>query len=261
MMETLVRDCRLAGIHALVVVAGGGDIPGPFIKTQLLNEEDDPQPDVYSYLPKAFNGRESAEFLDRRQYFATHKWPFPEENSLFLAALNGEGRELGRLTLDLKDDQAAAKSVAGFLKRHLPPQHDAKAEFAAALAEAKRTGRRLWVRVSQTRCNPCYSLSRWLDSQRELLAKDYVLFKFDDFRDLNGRELSAQLNFDAHGVPCHAILDADGKLLINSIGPLGNIGDPSGEFEGISHLRKMLKTTAQKLSADEIETLIQSLPK
>ncbi len=177
-----------------------------------------------------------------------------------VAAINGEGRELGRLNLDLRDDQAAAKQVAAFIKQHRPPQQNAKAGYEAALAEAKRSNRAVWVRVSQTRCAPCFSLSRWLDSQRELLAKDYVLFKFDNVRDLNGHELGVSLKFDTHGVPCHAILDSAGKELINSIGPLGNIGDPSGDFEGTEHLRKMLKSTARNLTNDDIDSLLRSLP-
>lgn len=117
------------------------------------------------------------------------------------------------------------------------------------------------ARVGQTRCAPCFNFSRWLDSQWELLARDYVLFKFDDARDLNGQELSVTLKFAGQGVPCHAILDSDGNELINSIGPLGNIGDPSGSFEGAHHLQKMLKTTVQNLSTHDIESLILSLPK
>lgn len=257
-MSDTLRDCRLAGIHALIIVSGNGDAATRFVATHLSDAEG--AHDIYSYLPRKINGPEAAEQADRREYFAARKWPFPEDNSLFLAVLDGSGKELDRLTLDLREEQQAAKDAAAFIKRLLPPRNDAKAGYEAALAEAKRTGRRLWVRVGQTRCAPCYSLSRWLDSQRELLDKDYVLFKFDDVRDLNGRELSIALKFDPHGVPCHAILDSDGKELANSVGPLGNIGDPSGGFEGIEHLRKMLKGTAQKLTDVEIDSLIRTLP-
>ncbi len=119
---------------------------------------------------------------------------------------------------------------------------------------------RPWVCVGQTCCAPCFSFSRWLDSQRDLLAKDYVLFKFDDGIDSGGEELSRALRFYGQGVTCHAILGADAKELINSIGPLGNIGDPSGSFEGTHHLRTILKTTARNLSDAEIESMIRSLP-
>jgi len=266
-MSDTLRDCRLAGIHSLVIVSGAGDLAASFTKAHLSDPEetddetDEENDDIYSYLPLIINGPEAAELPDRREYFAARNWPLPESNSLFLAAINGDGKELGRLSLNVSNDQDAAKDVAAFIKTHLPPRRDAKAGYEAALAEAKRSRRRVWVRVGQTRCASCFSFSRWLDSQRELLAKDYVLFKFDHARDLNGQELSVALKFDGHGVPCHSILDSDGKELINSIGPLGNIGDPSGSFEGAHHLRKMLKTTVQNLSDDDIESLILSLPK
>ena len=216
--------------------------------------------DIYSYLQVFKSGPEAAKLPDRRAYFAARNWPFPDPGSLFLAAIDGDGKELGRLSVDVRNDQAAAKEVTAFIKTHLPKKRDAKAGYEAALAEAKRSHRRLWVCVGQTRCAPCFSFSRWLDSQQELLAKDNVLFKFDDGIDSGGEELSRALRFHGQGVPCHDILDADGKELINSIGPLGNIGDPSGSFEGTHHLRKMLKTTAQNLSDADIESLIRSLP-
>ncbi len=265
-LSDTLRDCRLAGIHALVIVCGAGDAAASFTKAHLFpetndDETDEENEDIYSYLPLLLSGREAANVPDRRAYFAARNWPFPEPGSLFLAALNGVGKELGRLSVNVSNDQAAAKEVAAFLKTHLPKKRDAKAGYDAALAEAKRSHRRLWVCVGQTRCAPCFSFSRWLDSQRDLLAKDYVLFKFDDGIDSGGEELSRSLKFHGQGVPCHAILDADGKELINSIGPLGNIGDPSGSFEGTEHLRKMLKLTTRNLSDADIESLIRSLPK
>jgi hypothetical protein len=252
-----VRNCRLAGIHALIVVSGAGAAPTSFVTNRVLNDE--VSRDIFSYSPTTINGAEAAQSPDQREYFTAQKWPFPDDDSLFLVALNGDGQELGRLTLAVRDDQAAVKEVAAFLKTHLPPRRDAKLGYEAALAEAKQTGRRLWVRVGGTRCRPCFTLSSWLDSQRELLSQDYVLFKFDEVLDRHGHELSVALKFEAFGIPCHAILDADGKELINSIGPLGNIGDPTGDFEGTAHLKKMLQTTARKLTEDDIESLIRSL--
>jgi hypothetical protein len=57
-----------------------------------------------------------------------------------------------------------------------------------------------------------------------------------------------------------AIADPDGTVLATSDGPLGNIGFPSG-FEDLRHLRDMLSRTAQRLTAEEREQLVQSLPK
>lgn len=252
-----VLDCQLAGIHPLVVVLGEGDPIARFVGTHITDPE---MPhDSYSYYPRPINGPAAEAAPDRKEYFAAHNWPFPAKNAAFLVALDGNGKELGRLSVDLKDEPAAAKEVAAFLKQNLPPKVDARVGFIAAQAEAKKSGRRLWARVGQTRCGPCFTFSRWLNEHKDVLEKDYVLFKFDDIRDLHGHDLSKALKFDAHGVPCHAIYDGDGKELINSVGPQGNIGSPVGDLDAVGHLRKMLDTTAQNITAEEIEMLIRSL--
>jgi hypothetical protein len=46
--------------------------------------------------------------------------------------------------------------------------------------------------------------------------------------------------------------------LIDSEGPLGNIGHPSG-YEGRRHLKKMLGDTRRHLSLDEIERIVSTL--
>lgn len=257
-MEDLIRDSRLAGIHALVILSGAGNISQEFGK-RLLHRVEAPK-QIYSYLPKTIHGPDAAQRPDQRDYLSTHGWTIPDENAVLLLALDGNAKELGRLTLNLRENKSASQEAIAFLSRHLPPQHDAQQEFQQALAEAKKSGRHLWVRVGGTRCRPCFEFSRWLDDQRELLAKDYVVFKFDGALDQHGHELSMALKLDDHGIPCHAILDGDGKELTNSIGPMGNIGNPGGDAEGARHLRKMLKATARKLTDADIETLIRSIP-
>ncbi|HUE13936.1 MAG TPA: hypothetical protein VMR25_07225, partial [Planctomycetaceae bacterium] len=59
-------------------------------------------------------------------------------------------------------------------------------------------------------------------------------------------------------IPFHAIFDASGTMLVDSNGPLGNIGCPSG-FEGKKQLRKMLLQTRQNLTDAEIEQLVDSI--
>ncbi len=143
MQETL-RDCRLLRTHALVVVYGTGDLTASFKRDKLWDPEDpDEQIDeeaynIYSYLPQFIDAARAAESVDRRQYFAARKWPFPGFNTLFLAAISADGKELGRLTLKLGNDDAAKKDLAAFLRTHLPPRRDARADYEAALSEAKR---------------------------------------------------------------------------------------------------------------------------
>ena len=103
-------------------------------------------------------------------------------------------------------------------------------------------------------------LARWLADQQELLAKDYVLLKIDDFRDEHGHTVAERLTRgNRHGIPFFAIFDEDGKLLIDSAGSSGNIGYPSSA-EGKAHLRKMLLETRQNLADTDIDLLIVSIP-
>ena len=62
-----------------------------------------------------------------------------------------------------------------------------------AFAAAKQTNRKVWVRISQRYCGPCFMLARWLDDHKEIIERDYVLLKIDDVRDLHGHEVAKRL--------------------------------------------------------------------
>ncbi len=124
-VSNTLRDCRLAGTHALVIVCGAGDAAASFTKAHLFPETNDDETaeeneDVYSYLTLFMSGPEAAKEPDRRAYLTARNWPLPEPGSLFLAAMNRDGKELGRLSVNVSNDQAAAKEVAAFIKTHLP---------------------------------------------------------------------------------------------------------------------------------------------
>jgi hypothetical protein len=91
---------------------------------------------------------------------------------VLLIALNEQGSELGQIMIDVNQNDVATTATAEFVKKHVPPEQDAKARYEAALAEAKKSNRRVWAVVSQTRCAPCFVLSRWMESQKALLEKN-----------------------------------------------------------------------------------------
>lgn len=256
-MTDMMQDCRLSHTHALIAVKGAGDLVQQFVTKSVFDY--DKLREVVSYLPKSIDGQRAREIEERRIYFEKRNWPFPTENQVLLIALNEQGSELGQIMVDVTQNDVATAATAEFVKKHVPPEQDAKARYEAALAEAKKSNRRVWAVVSQTRCAPCFVLSRWMESQKTLLEKDYVIFKFDNVRDLHGLEILESLGFAAHGVPCHAILDADGHELANSIGPLGNIGSPGGP-DGIKQIRKMLTASRQHLTDDEVNSIVLSIP-
>jgi hypothetical protein len=103
-------------------------------------------------------------------------------------------------------------------------------------------------------------MSRWLDDHRKLLERDFVLLKVDNVRDEHGQEVAQRIvsNRNDFSIPFSAIFNADKKLLIDSEGPIGNIGHPSG-YEGRRHLTKMLSDTRSNLSLEQIEQIVNSL--
>jgi hypothetical protein len=124
---------------------------------------------------------------------------------------------------------------------------------------ARRSGRKVWARISQRYCGPCFSLTRWLDDQKQLLEQDYVFLKIDDVRDLHGADVADRLlGCEGHGIPFHAIFDSNGTMLITSESPLGNIGYPGG-IEGKKHLRKMLLETRSRLTDQQIDAVVATL--
>jgi len=70
-----------------------------------------------------------------------------------------------------------------------------------------------------------------------------------------------RLNEPQAGIPWHAILDIDGKILINSETELlGNVGAPEKSPESLTHFRKMIELAGKgQLSEKELESLVESV--
>jgi hypothetical protein len=116
-----------------------------------------------------------------------------------------------------------------------------------------------WVIIGGPRCGPCFRLAHWTDRHHEVLEKDYVIVKLglEPHADSILTEIGGAYD---RGIPWFAITEPDGKILVTCEGPLGNIGMPGG-VEGLRHFRKMLERTTRRISAEEIDKLIQSLHK
>jgi hypothetical protein len=252
--ESVLRDAALGDFHVMALIFDG--TAGDFVNANLLDSEKTKE--VASFMQLEIDGSDLADAA-AAQFLKAKKWPAPRPRTVFAFALDSSGKELGRIEIDIAEGEAAAKAEA-FIRKHAPPAADAKKKWAAAFAEAKRTNRKVWARVSQRYCGPCFLTARWLDDNREQLARDYVLLKIDNMRDEHGQEIAQRIvsNRGDFGIPFSAIFDADEKLLVDSEGPLGNIGHPSG-YEGRRHLNKMLRDTRLNLSAEQIERIVNSL--
>jgi thiol:disulfide interchange protein len=153
----------------------------------------------------------------------------------------------------------AKDEAAKFVETHQPPMVDSLQKWNEAFALAKKTNRRVWVRISARYCGPCFLLNRWLDEHREVLEKEFVMLKIDNVRDENGQEVTDELT-GGHlvGVPFFAFYAADEKMLVDSLGPTGNIGCISG-YESKRHFRKMLEKVRQVLTTEDVDKIVSSL--
>jgi len=150
--------------------------------------------------------------------------------------------------------------VLAFLTRWQPDRLDAEEVLTAALEKAGAESKRVLVHIGAPSCGWCHVLDRFLLQQRELIGLDYIDLKIDTARATNGHAVADRLRsgHPSGGIPWMVILAADGKQLVTSDGPRGNIGYPSEPGE-IEHFVAMLNQTRQNLSDDQVAALERQL--
>ena len=161
-------------------------------------------------------------------------------------------------SVDGRTDKAR---LVDFLNAHAPEALDARRLLDEALADARRTDRRVLVQETAVWCGPCHLLAQFLEQHRTIWEKDYVWVRIDH-RWLNSEEVLDELRGGFQcGIPWTCILDSSGEILATSKGPGGdNIGFPSGR-EGIDHFLAMLSQTRRRLSDDDLARLRSALEK
>ncbi|MFG0283917.1 MAG: thioredoxin family protein [Phycisphaerales bacterium JB039] len=194
----------------------------------------------------------------------------------FLTVLDASGRAIANQetsSLEEKDEDGKVTgkhmpdAVLGFLEKHQAQPLNASEVLAAGLEAAQRNAEagkgptRVFLHFGAPWCGWCHRLEDWMarDQIGALLGKDFVDVKIDTDRMIGGAEaLTKYRGSERGGIPWFVILDAEGKPLITSDGPDGNVGFPV-QPEEIAHFEAMLRTSATHLSAQQIDTLIASL--
>ena len=251
--QSSLRDSKLGGFHTMVLIYDESN--STFVETHLLDDSTTKQ--VMSFIQLRVD-TEDLTTKANSDFASSQNWPTAQKKTVFASAIDPSGKELGRIEIEL-DSKDPGTQAADFIIKHAPAQADAEKKWADAFAEAKQSKRKVWARVSQRYCRPCFLFSRWLDDHHELLEQDYVILKFDNVRDLHGQEVLKHLVGNDHfGVPFHAIFDEREKMLIDSKGPSGNIGHPSGA-EAKLHIRKMLEETSEHLTPQQIDEIVDSI--
>jgi thiol-disulfide isomerase/thioredoxin len=151
--------------------------------------------------------------------------------------------------------------VMDFLTKYQASYLDAQKVFDAALADASQSGKRVFLHFGAPWCGYCHKLEAWLDKDqvKTILGKDFVEVKIDVDRMIGGKDIQAKYpGAKDAGIPWFVMLDSQGKEIVDSNGPKGNVGFP-GKPDELEHFQKMLKQSAQHISDAEIQTLIDSL--
>jgi hypothetical protein len=91
-----------------------------------------------------------------------------------------------------------------------------------------------------------------------LIHKEFVPVMLDHDRGIGARDIVAKYTRANAGLPSFAFVDGDGKLVINSIGPKGNVGHPYQPDE-VAYFKVMLQKAKKHLTDADIEALIASL--
>ncbi|HEV3303113.1 MAG TPA: M56 family metallopeptidase, partial [Planctomycetaceae bacterium] len=205
-------------------------------------------------------------FLDRYQVAA------PPDGDVTLAALDIDGRLVAQTTGRqlFAGKPPTAKPLTKWLASNAPKLPDANRLRAEALAQAKRENKCvLLLETAPGRpAEYCCRMSRYLEENKNLLEKDYVCLKIDiryanasmvidRIRDFDASEY---YRMDKPSLPWMVILDADGHPAASGTSPRGNIGVPDTAQE-TSYFAWMLRATAQRLTDDEITTLVSALNK
>jgi hypothetical protein len=91
-----------------------------------------------------------------------------------------------------------------------------------------------------------------------VLAREFVSLRIDADRMTGGQELLKRYQLTPGGIPWFAFLDGDGKAVVTSDGPKGNVGFPAQPHE-IAHFKTMLDTSKRHLTSEDITGLIASI--
>jgi thioredoxin-related protein len=185
----------------------------------------------------------------------------------YLTILDGDGKLLinqSTVPFETKEDGKNGhdpKKIQEFLEANKAPPLKADSVVEAALAEANKSNRVVFLHFGAPWCGWCLKLDAWLARPEiaKVFGKEFVETKIDMDRMTGAKEVLSRFNpSESGGIPWFVILDGKGKSIATSDGPKGNIGFPATDEE-IAHFVKMMEASKKHLSASDIEFLKTSL--
>ena len=91
-----------------------------------------------------------------------------------------------------------------------------------------------------------------------LIAKEFVPVKLDYDRGIGAKDIERRFIEKEQGLPWFAFVAPDGKAIVHSTAPKGNVGHPNSAEE-VECFRTMLQTAKKHLTDADIDALITSL--
>ncbi|NIP25560.1 MAG: DUF255 domain-containing protein [Phycisphaerae bacterium] len=180
----------------------------------------------------------------------------------YLTVLDAEGKVLvNQRTGPFEEGKAHdPKKVHAFLNEWKPKPLNAEGVYRQALALAKKKNKLVFLHLGAPWCGWCHRLEAFLAEPEvaRIMAQDYIQLKIDLDRMTGAKAIDKRIRKQGGGIPWHAILDAEGKVLITSDGPKGNIGYPVKPAE-IAHFIRMIKETSRNITPDQISTIQKTL--
>ncbi|HJQ79095.1 MAG TPA: carboxypeptidase regulatory-like domain-containing protein, partial [Lacipirellulaceae bacterium] len=258
--ETALADAMISRQRILVLFAAADNRPAKRILE--LRYEDDEMSNLFDHYQVLAIDTSEANLSGAKEL--AERLDVELENpqaELLLIVADVDGSVIANVGTEAlsADRQLDKQTLQTLLKLNSPEPLNANQLLSEALQRAKADNKRVIVQETATWCGPCWLLSRFLEKHKQVWEADYILVKMDH-RWTGAQEIMKGFRGDADGgIPWFAILDADGKVLVTSNGEDGNnIGYP-GDESSQAHFRKMLETTAQRMTPAEIKSLMDAL--
>ena len=185
----------------------------------------------------------------------------------YLTVLDADGKVIANQETESFETKEGGKNghdpkkLLAFLEKHKAEPRKAADVLDAALADAARTDRKVFLHFGAPWCGWCLKLDAWLarPDVAPVVAKDFVEVKIDQDRMTGAKEVFAKYHSGkGGGIPWFAVLGSDGKAVATSDGPDGNIGFPAKPDE-VEYFVKVLNATRRKITEKDVEALKASL--
>ncbi len=177
----------------------------------------------------------------------------------FLAVLDEDGKVITAQrteSLEVKDHHDPVK-VKTFLDKWVVPKTVASKVLEEGLAKASKDDKLIFLHFGSPTCGWCRRLDAFLarEDVAPIFGREFVDVKLDLQRMIGSDEIFKKYApTESEGIPWFAFLDSQGKAIVTSNGPQGNIGYPTKPQE-IEHFVSMLKKASHKLSPAQIEQI------